>query len=151
MESLYRDRKRALHRVTLHHFPLRAWRSVFGPEMLRPDPTAGTERRKEEKGGRRIEGHAGEEEASRGFSKPTSEERIQVSSSTRLLVTPFGRRDLSREERRALIQEAEDARQEEASLTITAALRARRFKKLLHDNTLTGNDPALVVRPPPPS
>lgn len=54
-------------------------------------------------------------------------------------------RDLTKEERKALIKEAEEERRQEATLTITAALRAKRFKKLLNNNALTGNDPALTV------
>ena len=54
-------------------------------------------------------------------------------------------RDLTKEERKALIKEAEEERRQEATLTITAALRAKRFKKLLNNNALTGNDPALAV------
>jgi len=52
---------------------------------------------------------------------------------------------MTREERRKLIEEAEEGRRVTATLTITAALRARRFKKLLNNNALTGNDPSLVV------
>ena len=55
------------------------------------------------------------------------------------------RRDLTKEERKALIAEAEEERRQNATLTITAALRAKRFKKLLNNSSLTGNDPSLTV------
>ena len=57
-------------------------------------------------------------------------------------------RDLTKEERKALIKEAEEERRQEATLTITAALRAKRFKKLLNNTALIGNDPALAVEIP---
>jgi len=42
-----------------------------------------------------------------------------------------------------MIHEAEEKKRDAASFTITAALRARRFRKLLQNNALTGHDPAL--------
>ena len=46
-----------------------------------------------------------------------------------------------------MIHEAEEKKRDAASFTITAALRARRFRKLLQNNALTGHDPALEVSP----
>jgi len=43
-----------------------------------------------------------------------------------------------------MIAEAEEGRRNEAAFTITATLRARRFRKMLRNQQLTGNDPALV-------
>lgn len=43
-----------------------------------------------------------------------------------------------------MIAEAEEGKRNEATLTITSALRARRFKKLLQNNSLTGHDPGLA-------
>merc|ERR1712196_205722 len=52
--------------------------------------------------------------------------------------------ELTKEQRRAIIEEAEAEQRNNATLTITAALRARRFRKLLRNNALTGNDPSLI-------
>merc|ERR1711907_49642 len=52
--------------------------------------------------------------------------------------------DMTKEERRKLIADAEAARQQAATLTITGALRLRRFRKIMRNNSLTGNDPALA-------
>jgi len=47
------------------------------------------------------------------------------------------------EERQRRITELMEERKSEASITITAALRARRFRKLLCNSSITGHDPSL--------